>query len=62
MILDVKTLKEEDSVRTDLGEGKYEIVDTIDAWVVKDSNSITVGIFDKFSTISILLYDKESEY
>ena len=61
MILDVKMLKEEDNVHIELEDNTYEITDTIDDWILKGKNSNAVGVFSKFSTISILLYEENNE-
>ena len=59
MILQVKMLRDDHDMLITLPGDKYEICDTVDTWLVKNSNSNTVAVFDKFSTISIALYEEE---
>ena len=61
MILQVKMLREEHNVLLALPEDKYEICDTVDSWLVKNTNANIVAVFDKFSTISIVIYEEEIE-
>ena len=56
MILEVELLKDE-KISINLGDGKFQIKDTISDWVVADSNEVTLAVFDKFSTVYIVLKD-----
>ena len=61
MIAIVETLKSEESLTINLGEGDFQIKDTISDWVISNSNEVIVGVFDKFNTLSIILVEKEDE-
>jgi len=58
MLLELKMLREEDNVHIDLKEGKFYIKDTISDWLIVNSKDLTVAVFDKFSTVSIVLKEK----
>ena len=55
MVLIMKMLTEEDSTIVDLGEGEFIIEDTINDWVVKDSNDNIRVIANKFNAVSLIL-------
>ena len=58
MLVKVTMITDEQSVLINLGEGKFEIKDTVNDWFVVDSNEIIIGVFNKFSTVSILLIEE----
>ena len=60
MILVYKLLSG-DEERVDLGEGHFEIKDTVDDWLILNSIGITVSVLSKFGTTHIFLKKEEQE-
>ena len=58
MVLMMTMLTEEQSRMVDLGEGKFVIEDTINDWVVKDSNDNIRVVANKFNAISLVLIEE----
>jgi len=61
MIVKVAMLIEEQSILIDLGEDKFEIKDTVNDWLVVNSSEVIVGVFNKFSTVYIILIEEKIE-
>ncbi len=58
MIVKITAIRDEQSMTIDLGEGAFEIKDTIGSWLITDSKERVIGIFDKFSTVFIALIEE----
>ena len=58
MVLIMTMLNEKDSKIVDLGDSMFVIEDTINDWVVKDSNDNARVVANKFSTVSLILLEE----
>lgn len=57
MTLKVRMVREGDSETYELKDDRYEIVDTLDNWVVRNSDAVVIAVYDKFATVSIQIIE-----